>query len=138
MFSRPIKGPTPRHEGAEAPARNPAIAASLVAENVTLTGDLISDGDVQLDGVMLGDIRVHHLTIGETGRVEGLIEADSVDVRGRVQGAITARTVRLAATAQVDGDITQAELSIEAGAHFAGRSLAHPPQLPLTLIAAAE
>jgi cytoskeletal protein CcmA (bactofilin family) len=112
-----------------APARKPTIA-SLVAEGVRLLGDLTTEGDLHLDGAVEGDIRVSQLTIGETGVVTGTILADSIEIRGRVTGTICARQVRLWASAHVDGDISHTELSIEAGAHFEGRSLALTPPKP--------
>ena len=42
-------------------------------------------------------------------------------VRGRVSGAIVAKQVKLFATARIEGDITQEQLSIEQGAWFQGR-----------------
>ena len=140
MFSKPNRPTAPRTESPEpTPGRRP-LPASLIGENVSMTGDLTSDGEVQLDGAVLGDLRVVHLAIGETGQVEGLIEAESVEIRGRVAGAIVARSVRLYATARVDGDITHDQLAIEAGAHFAGRSLkrAVAVQEQLSLVVAAE
>src|SRR4051812_26955675 len=121
MFSKPAsKSPAPRPEGGEASARKP-IAASLIAENVSLQGDVATDGDVHLDGSIKGDLRVRELTVGEAGCVEGHVEAETVEVRGRVVGTVTAKSVRLFSTARVEGDITHAQLSVEAGAHFEGR-----------------
>ena len=122
MFSKPAKSTVPRTESADAGSRK-AIACSLIAENVSVDGDLKSDGDVQLDGAVRGDLTVAHLTIGETGKVEGAVSAEAVEIRGRVVGTITAATVKLYATARVDGDITHGQLAIEPGAHFAGRSI---------------
>ena len=122
MFSKPAKSPAPRAESAEASSRKP-IACSLIAENVSLRGDLASDGDVHLDGALQGDMRVRELTIGEGGSVEGHIEAETVEIRGRVVGTVTAKSVRLYGSARVQGDITHAQLAIEPGAHFEGRSL---------------
>ena len=123
MFSKPSKDPL-RSERSDPgqPGRKPMVA-SLIAENVTLNGDQASDGDVHLDGVVVGDLRVGRLTLGQNAMVEGAIEAESVEIRGRVTGSITARQIRLCATARVSGDMTHAELSIESGAHFEGRSL---------------
>ena len=142
MFNKPSKPATTssssRPEPMDAPRK--AIACSLIAENVSLEGDLVSDGDVQLDGSVRGDLKLNHLTIGETGQVDGLITAETVEVRGRVAGAITAKTVRLYASARVDGDITHVQIAIDAGAHFAGRSVklvvAVPEQLSLVAEAA--
>jgi cytoskeletal protein CcmA (bactofilin family) len=139
MFSKPDKSPTLRTETLDAPGRK-AIAASLIAENVSLHGDLSTDGDVHLDGAIRGDLRVARLTVGETGQVEGAVVAEAVDVRGRVIGSITAPVVRLHATAHVDGDITQTQLTVDAGAHFEGRSLKYEPPVQvetLNLLAAA-
>jgi cytoskeletal protein CcmA (bactofilin family) len=142
MFSKPAtKTTAPRAEGsAEAALVRKPLPASLIGENVAMKGDLASDGEVQLDGAVLGDLKVGHLAIGETGQVEGVIEAESVEIRGRVAGAIIARTVKLYATARVDGDITHDQLTVEAGAHFAGRSLkrAVAVQEQLSLVVAAE
>lgn len=130
MFSKPTKPvSSTRAESAEAAGRKP-IACSLITENVSLEGDLKSDGDVQLDGAMRGDLQVAHLSIGETGQVEGAVTAEAVEIRGRVAGTITARTVKLYATARVDGDITHSQLSIEPGAYFAGRSVKLVPPAP--------
>ena len=138
MFSKPTKPAAQRPESAEAPPRK-SLPCSLIAENVSVAGDLASDGDVQLDGALRGDLKVGHLSLGETGQVEGAIEAETVEVRGRVVGTISARVVRLHATAHVDGDITHAQLAIDAGAHFTGRSVklgqAVQEQLPLPIAA---
>ena len=138
MFSKPAsKTPAQRTEGPDALVRK-AIACSLIAENVSLRGDVATDGDVHLDGAVAGDMRVRELTIGEGGAVEGSIEAESVEIRGKVVGTVTAKSVRLYATARVEGDITQEQLSIEPGAWFQGRSIQAKRELPLTAAIEAE
>lgn len=128
MFSKPqTKGAS---AAADTPTPRKLAVASLIADGVTLRGDLVTEGDLHLDGALEGDLRVKCLTIGETGAVTGAIFADSIEVRGLVTGTICARQVRLWATARVDGDISHTELAIEAGAHFEGRSLALTPAQP--------
>ena len=132
MFSKQPTKPafSGRAESPDAPLARKAIACSLIAENVSLEGNLASDGDVQLDGAVRGDLKVAHLSIGETGHVEGVVTAEAVEVRGHVAGAITAKTVRLYATARVDGDITHSQLAVEPGAQFSGRSVKLVPPVP--------
>ncbi len=60
-----------------------------------------------------------------------------IEVRGKVNGSITAKSVRLLATARVEGDITQEQLAIEPGAWFQGRSIQAKRELP-TAAAIAE
>ena len=62
-------------------------------------------------------------TIGETGAIEGSVNADYVEVRGRIVGAVSGKQVKLISTAYVDGDITAEQLSIDIGAYFQGRCI---------------
>jgi len=138
MFSKPAKGQPSRLEMADAPPASRRLVASLIAENVVIKGDLTSEGDVQLDGTVQGDVRVMQLTVGETGEVAGAISADSVEVRGRVTGTIAARHVRLHGTAHVEGDISHSELAVDAGARFQGRSIrAESAPADLSVVASA-
>jgi cytoskeletal protein CcmA (bactofilin family) len=127
MFSKATKAPEP----ANAQARKPALA-SLIAPGVTVRGDIVTEGDLHLDGAVEGDVSAGRLTLGETAWVQGVVTADSVEVRGRVNGTISARQVHLCASAHVDGDIRHSELAIDAGAHFEGRSLMFPADAPAT------
>lgn len=105
-----------------APRGSPKVAA-LITDNVTVEGGITGDGELHVDGTIRGDVRVARVTIGESGRVEGSVQADVLECRGKVIGSIQAKQVRLYATAHVDGDITHEQLAMENGAFFQGRSL---------------
>jgi len=139
MFSKPNK-PAPRPPGpAPAPAplarpagppptaeqvvRRPAPVASVIGKDLVLEGGITGDGELHVDGVIRGDVRVARLTIGETGQIEGTVSAELVEARGKVVGSITAKQIRLFSTAHIDGDITHEQLAMETGASFQGRSL---------------
>ena len=110
----------------------PPKVASLISADITLEGNITGDGELQIDGVVRGDVRVGRLTVGETGHVEGSVFAEAVEVRGRVVGSITSKQVRLYGTSYIDGDITHEQLAMETGAFFQGRSLKfqRPAQQP--------
>ena len=95
-------------------------APSIISADMVLQGSLNSEGEVQLDGSVEGDIRADSLTIGEDASVEGNVVAETVIVRGKVKGSIRARQVQLAATARMEGDIVHSALSMESGAFFDG------------------
>jgi len=97
--------------------------ASMIAQGVAIKGDVMGDGELHLDCVLQGDIRVGKLVLGPNARVEGSIFAQVIEVHGKVTGAISAKQVRLYGTAAVDGDITHEQLAMETGAQFQGRSL---------------
>ncbi len=93
---------------------------SLISADMRLIGDLVSQGEVQIDGAVEGDIRAKSLLVGETADIKGEILADQVRVHGRINGQIKARSVHLAATAHVAGDVLHESLSIETGAFIEG------------------
>ncbi|WP_297511662.1 polymer-forming cytoskeletal protein [uncultured Caulobacter sp.] len=119
----PLPAPTAAAAPVEAARRGPPKVASLLSADLTIEGSVIGEGELQIDGVVKGDVRVGRLTVGETGHIEGGVYAEAVEVRGRVVGAITSKQVRLYGTSYVDGDITHEQLAMETGAFFQGRSL---------------
>jgi cytoskeletal protein CcmA (bactofilin family) len=108
--------------------------ASLIAAGTTIDGGVSGDCQLQIDGVVHGDIAVTLLSVGEGGKIEGASTAESVEVRGRVLGSITAKQVKLLAGCSVEGDISHEQLIIEPGAVFEGRSLRH--QRPVAALVA--
>lgn len=122
----PLEQPRPaasqaQHQPAPPPAR--PKPASLFGQGLTVRGDVVGDVEVHLDCTVLGDVKVGKLVVGPNARIEGSIVAQAIEIHGRVLGAITAQSVRLYATARVDGDITHEQLAMETGAAFEGRSL---------------
>lgn len=111
----------PQAQPAPPPAR--PKPASLIAQGLTIRGDVVGDLEVHLDCVVLGDVKVGKLIIGPNARIEGSVVAQVMEIHGLVIGAVTAQSVRLYGTARVDGDITHEQLAMEPGAEFQGRSL---------------
>jgi len=93
---------------------------SIISSDLRIVGDLSSDGEIQIDGAIDGDIRTQVLLVGETADIKGEIVADSVVVHGTISGQIKSRSVILAKTAHVVGDILHEDLKIETGAFLEG------------------
>jgi cytoskeletal protein CcmA (bactofilin family) len=104
---------------------------SLIDLSVKMTGDLWSDGDVQVDGQLCGNIYCAQLIVGKDAVVTGAIIAQEAVIRGRMIGIIRAMRVLLQDTARVESEIIYRSLSIEEGARFEG--VASPRLDPLDL-----
>jgi cytoskeletal protein CcmA (bactofilin family) len=117
-----IKRPSTGAANAAEPGRNiiGAPTRSVIDAWLQITGNLHSEGEVQVDGQVHGDIRCAHLTVGRDARIAGNITAEEVVVRGQVTGLIRANRVILQDTAQVDSEIVHKKLAIEEGATFEG------------------
>jgi len=98
----------------------PKPGASVLSSDLTITGNVKTSGDIQIEGVVDGDIRAHMLTVGESATIKGEIVADDIVVNGRVIGRVRGLKVRLTSTARVEGDIIHKTIAIESGAHFEG------------------
>lgn len=104
---------------------NPQPAAkqappSILSAGLTVNGDLNSEGEVQIDCIVNGDVTAGRLAIGENAKVVGEVVAEHVLIRGEVIGRIRAKSVELDKTAKVRGDIWHELLSIAAGAKIEG------------------
>ena len=93
---------------------------SLLAADLLFTGDIVSAGEIQIDGRVNGNIQTDVLVVGESAHITGEIRAETVRIHGNVNGQIKARTVSLAKTAHVLGDILHENLAIEQGAYLEG------------------
>jgi cytoskeletal protein CcmA (bactofilin family) len=102
---------------------------SLIDASVKMTGDLWSDGDVQVDGHLCGNINCAQLIIGADAAVTGAIIAHEAVIRGKFTGIIRATRVLLQDTASVDSEIIYRSLSVDEGVRFEG--VAHRRPNPL-------
>ncbi len=97
-------------------------ALSVIGPDLVIIGNLVSKGEVQVDGTIDGDVHGSHIVVGESANVTGGIVAEEIVVRGHVSGSLRGKRVMLQASSQVDGDIYHNALSIEQGAMFEGKS----------------
>jgi cytoskeletal protein CcmA (bactofilin family) len=111
---------------------------STISADMKILGSIDSGGDLQIDGVIEGDVTSHTVTVSATATVRGSISAETVRVSGTVKGGLTAKSVTLTRTARVEGDILHQALAIETGANFEGQcrhmdgnGRAEPQRVPL-------
>jgi cytoskeletal protein CcmA (bactofilin family) len=93
----------------------------LLSSDLIITGDIKTDGEVQIDGRVDGNISAGKVTIGEQGVVNGKIVCAIIQVRGKVTGKIDAMSIDLTETANVQADLVQDKLIIANGAFFDGK-----------------
>jgi len=132
MFTKNSK--TPDHAPAEAPKVAPAQdairgaatktaarAASIICADMKINGSVISEGSLQIDGIVDGDVSATDITIGASGQITGEVKAEVVKVKGKIRGSIRARKVELETGAHVKGDIVHSSLQIQPNAVFEGQ-----------------
>lgn len=112
MFFRKQKAVGSNNRAAQQPTH--------IGPDSTVDGNLLSEGDVRIEGTVRGAVRARCCIIAESGVVEGEVNADEVIVHGRVTGPLIARHVHLQPGARVEGDVTSETIAIETGARLSG------------------
>jgi cytoskeletal protein CcmA (bactofilin family) len=105
-----------------------------ILNSVEIKGTIRFAKELTFDGTLDGDIASHGgtLIIGGNGKVHGNLQANSVIVKGKVTGNITAESrCELHGGAELMGDLKTARLVLEAGAMFVGKSEVNPSNIPI-------
>lgn len=97
------------------------MKASIIGPSLSVTGNVISKGEIHIDGEIHGDVHCITLTITKNGHIVGGVVAEDIVIEGRVTGAVRGVNVSLKASSHVEGDIIHTGLAIEQGAFFEGK-----------------
>ena len=93
---------------------------NVIAKNTKITGQIVSEGDYRIDGVLEGNLKTNgRVIIGASGNVKGVIATTNADIEGTFSGELKVeKTLTLKETANITGDVVVGRLSVEQGATF--------------------
>lgn len=100
-----------------------ASATSIIGAGTVITGNVESNGDIRIDGKVLGDVTAKaKILVGPEGVIEGNIVGEQADVLGKVIGVIKVNDLlHLRGKATVNGDIYASKLQLEPSVTFNGQ-----------------
>jgi len=109
-------------------------AKNVLSSDVELKGNLRFAGELTLEGKLEGEVSTDGvLNLGETGVINGNLTVNSVVVRGKINGNVTAKDkIEIKSKAEVFGDIRAAKLVIEEGVTFVGKTEVNPNKVAPT------
>ncbi|MBQ6728924.1 MAG: polymer-forming cytoskeletal protein [Bacteroidales bacterium] len=98
-------------------------ARNLIGNGTTIKGDIESNGDIRIDGHLIGSLKSNgKVVIGQTGVMEGDLNCKQSEISGVVKGNITTEELTaLKSTSKVEVDLNTKQLLIEVGAQFTGK-----------------
>lgn len=109
---------------------------SIISSGLNILGNLVSDGEIEVEGRIEGNVTCTTVTIHRSGFIKGDITAESIHVNGEIKGVLKARNIKLSQYARVTGVIMYETLSIEDGAFVDGQckntGTLHRPALDVT------
>ena len=99
-----------------------AAPETIVGATVKIEGDLVSEGDIRVDGLVTGKIKTSkNLYVGSMAKIEADVEAASAMIAGVLKGDLKVKeSLVISETGKVDGSIACERLAIAEGAHFSG------------------
>lgn len=120
---------------------NPSASRNVLSSDVEIKGNIKFTGELTFEGKLDGEIQTEGvLNLGDTAVVNGNITAQTVVVRGKINGNIIAKEkIEIKSKAELFGDIRSSKLVIEEGVTFVGKTevnpnkvapSAQPPKLP--------
>jgi cytoskeletal protein CcmA (bactofilin family) len=111
---------------------------NVLNSDVEIKGNLKFAGELTFEGKLDGEINTDGtLNLGDSAVINGNINANSVVVRGKVNGNVVAREkIDIKAKAELFGDIRATKLTIEEGVTFVGKTEVNPNKVTPTAIPA--
>ena len=93
---------------------------NILAKNTKITGDLSSEGDFRIDGILEGNLVTEgRVIIGIDGIIKGSVQCENADIEGNFSGDLKVNnTLTIKASANISGDVVLGKLSVEPGATF--------------------
>ncbi|GAC1646133.1 MAG: hypothetical protein PVS3B2_21530 [Candidatus Dormibacteraceae bacterium] len=94
----------------------------------SLNGRLEIQGDLKIAGNVEGELKASgDVTVDSTAAIQASIEGANVNVRGQVNGNVTARKrLTLGGSGKLNGDVRVARLTVEDGATLNGNVVMSP------------
>lgn len=107
---------------------------NVLNSEVEIKGNLKFSGELTFDGKVEGEIHTDGtLQLGDSAVINGNINAQTVVVRGKVNGNIVAKDkIEIKAKAEIFGDIRASKLAVEEGVTFVGKTEVNPNKVTPT------
>jgi len=97
-------------------------AVNMIGKGTSIKGDIRSDGDFRVDGILHGSIQSNgKIVVGVSGSIEGDINCQNADISGQVKAILRVKELlSLKSTSKMTGEVYTSKLAIEPGARFSG------------------
>jgi len=94
----------------------------IVGEGVEITGKVDVPGSLEVHGKIIGEVRAGKIEVGPTGRIEGRMAAEELELHGYASDFLSvSRRLAVRSTATVVGTISYRNIEIESGASIRGK-----------------
>ena len=93
---------------------------SIISEGSEFKGNVKTSAEIQIDGVLNGNVKAKQIVVGINGNVRGNVTANFLRICGKIEGEIRAETLEIVSSATVKGNVFKKTISIESGSKITG------------------
>lgn len=93
---------------------------SIISKGLCLRGNLVSDGLLEVEGKIEGNVKGNEITIRESGLIDGKIVSNILNIKGSFNGTIKSQKINISGKANIKGTLEYVILCVEDGASIVG------------------
>lgn len=101
--------------------RTDAAVPTVIAADLSIVGNLVSEGVIEIAGRLEGNIKCDTLNIHSTAIIKGDVLAKKVKINGEINGVVKSKQVHIAEKGKVHGFVIYEKISISEGAILFGQ-----------------
>ena len=89
---------------------------SIISKGMSIKGNIVSDGILEIEGDVDGDVTGNIVTLRETSSVKGNIVAKILNIKGKFVGILKSEKINVSEHANINGTLEYMSLCVEDGA----------------------
>ena len=93
---------------------------SIIGEGIDFSGEINTEGNIHIDGIMKGLIKANEVVIGPTGDFDGEIIANNFIINGKVKGKFTIGNLHVRKDGLLQGRAKYEILLVDSGGRIQG------------------
>ena len=93
---------------------------SIIAEGIDFSGEVNTEGNIHIDGIMKGIIKAHEVVIGPSGNFEGEIIAEILIINGVTKGKYNVKNLHVRKEGLMQGRAKYEVIVVESGGKIQG------------------
>ena len=93
---------------------------SIIGEGIDFSGEVNTEGNIHVDGIMRGIIKANEVVIGPNGEFDGEIIADILIINGTVKGKFTIKNLHIKKDGLLQGRAKYELLVVDIGGRIQG------------------
>ena len=93
---------------------------TIIGEGIDFSGEVNTEGNIHVDGLMRGTIKAQEVVIGPKGDFDGEITADILIVNGNIRGKFNIKSLQVRKDGVLQGKIKYDVIIVEAGGKILG------------------